>query len=613
VAQWAVDVGLAEAADCPSAGQGVGRAAPWNPLCFSLPLGRPVRLVEALVPAARFLWSRTGRWLWIGLWAAVIAALGHDRTRPLWSALRLDASAAPRFALAWCLLKTLHELGHAATCRLFGGDAPRFGLMFVCGFPSPYVDVTSAWRIGDRNQRILVSLAGVYCESFVAAGALLAAVWSEDALHRQFALALASVSGMSSLLWNLNPLMRFDGYFALVDAWQVPNLAAAGRAAVRYRLRYFLLGKNETPPEPAALRRGVLVYGLLAAVWRGLVVVSLAAFLLKHLGIWVTLALAAPSALAMRRNRHRAIAAPTSIGRMLASWGMTALLGYGALTIWDPCRIRIAAIVDYAEPCVVRTDVAGFVQRMSVVTGQSVDGGDILCELVNPVLDAELNQLHYRIEQSAVRRRMLHTAGDTARAQSEARRGREWEEQYRRLAIRRESLQIRAPQKGVVVTPRADELLGRYLAAGEEVLTLVDPTRRQLTAAADETVALTPAPRSTQRLEVQCGGAVEVLDTALQFGPRAEHAIPHPALAADGGGPLPIRHREIPRPDDRDRSTTVTELAAPHFRLTIPLDASSPLCREVGLRFELGYRTSWPETWHRWTGRGRRLFASYFE
>lgn len=624
VTTWALSAGLALSAVVPAAQDTNAAKAPWNPLCFRVTLGRPEWIVESLLPVARWAWGRGGMAIWLLLWTTALLGLWGERSRIGLGVAELGVPGAMRLLASWCLLKVLHELGHAATCRLFGGDVPHCGLLFLCGIPSPFVDVTSAWRIVNRRQRILVSLAGVYAESFVAAAALIGWAWSSDYAGQPFAGSLAVVAGISTIVCNLNPLLRFDGYFVLSDWWGVPNLAAAGRAAVgRFVHRHFL-GRSEADAENAAIgkthRLGLLLYGLLAAIWRVLMLFGIATFLLTQLGLPLTLLLSSPSLIfaarqiagrMFQRRQARTSHAPIAYARPLIAWSLLVAAGVGGVAWWNPRLVRIPAVVDFADSGTIRTNVAGFVREIYVDTGDAVTKGQLLCRLENRELESEAVQLKLAIEQSQVRSRMLHLAGHTARAQSESHRRREFTLQLEDLQRRRERFTIRAEIDGIVLTPRLKERIGCRLEPGDEVLSLGNDRAKHWVAAVDETTATAIRSYLQQPAELRRRQSTESVSTRAVLEPSATSALPHPALGVLGGGSLPVRRRETSAAAEQGTQSTVTELTTPHFRLSLPLDSQTAAAYRAGERADICYRTTWRETIARLTARGTQWLGSW--
>ncbi|MGC3967455.1 MAG: hypothetical protein QM775_08820 [Pirellulales bacterium] len=150
-------------------------------------------------------------------------------------------------------IKVLHEFGHGLTCRHFGGECHELGLMFLVFAPCLYCNVSDAWRLPKRN-RILISAAGIYVELVLASLAVFGWWFSRPGICNQLCLGTMFVSGLSTVLVNGNPLLRYDGYFILSDLVETPNLAEKSTALVRGWFVCYGLGIDDEP-EPLASRR----------------------------------------------------------------------------------------------------------------------------------------------------------------------------------------------------------------------------------------------------------------------------------------------------------------------------------------------------------------------
>ena len=180
------------------------------------------------------------------------------------------------FLATWIVLKIVHELGHAAVCKRLGGEVSEVGLVFMLFAPLAYVDVTSCWRLPRVFPRVLVSLAGMYVELVIASIAMLA--WLAcDSVEVRFWLAnIVITAGVSTLVFNANPLMRFDGYYALSDILQIPNLYGEASSELKRLLRKLFYGDSTPGGHSLGKRRSFLiVYGLAAFLWRMLICFTL--------------------------------------------------------------------------------------------------------------------------------------------------------------------------------------------------------------------------------------------------------------------------------------------------------------------------------------------------
>ena len=226
------------------------RLAMLNPLAFKVPLFDPDKLLERLLPLARVLFHPASLVVW-----AVVVLLGLLSAGVHWRDIGAYASlhtATPKFLLLLWLcypfIKAIHELGHGLAVKAWGGEVRETGISLLLLVPVPFVDASSASSFPEKHRRAVVGAAGIMVELFLAAGALFAWINVEDGLVREIAFVVMTVGGVSTVLFNGNPLLRFDGYYVLSDLLDVPNLAHA-----RERLRRL---PRATPPAEGG-RRGL--------------------------------------------------------------------------------------------------------------------------------------------------------------------------------------------------------------------------------------------------------------------------------------------------------------------------------------------------------------------
>src|SRR5262249_25831426 len=183
-------------------------------------------------------------------------------------------------ALTFPVVKAMHELGHAFSLRAFGGEVHQIGLMFIAFFPVPYVDASAAAMLPSKAQRILVGAAGMMVELVLAALALYIWLISEPGIVRAVAYDVIVIAGVSTLIVNGNPLLRFDGYFILSDLIEIPNLAQRssrfwGRLIMRW---LFGLRSPDIDQGSPAERAWYAVYGPAAFAYRMFILISLSLF-----------------------------------------------------------------------------------------------------------------------------------------------------------------------------------------------------------------------------------------------------------------------------------------------------------------------------------------------
>jgi putative peptide zinc metalloprotease protein len=241
-------------------------------LYFRVPLLHPDTWLERFMPAFRLLSSAPALCLY-GLGAVLGLILLLPRLGEYWYTLPafFSLEGAVLYAAALAGLKILHEFSHALTAKSLGVRVPVMGLAFIILWPIAYTDVTGAWRLASRRKRLLIGLSGVISELLAAGWALL--VWAltpPGALH-SLCFVISSISLASTLLINLNPAMRFDGYYILMDLWGVDNLQPRSFAVARWAYRRALLGLAEPCPETKAGNQrliGLTIYALFAWIYR---------------------------------------------------------------------------------------------------------------------------------------------------------------------------------------------------------------------------------------------------------------------------------------------------------------------------------------------------------
>ncbi len=256
---------------------GHGSASAWhaqlNPFWIKLPLPKSERIVNWIARRLQFLFATPAIIAAAGLIVVALATAlfqRHELTRDAGGIF--DRSHWVYFLVIWVVLKIVHELGHAIACRRMGGDVHEAGIVLVLFTPLAFVDVTSSWRMSSRWSRILVAAAGMGVEMGVAAIAMLIYATSNDQETRFLCHGVIMMAGVSTVLFNANVLMRFDGYFILSDLAQIPNLASESSSELRRIVKRWVADEETSTAQFVGWRRGFLIaYGLAAAFWRVMV------------------------------------------------------------------------------------------------------------------------------------------------------------------------------------------------------------------------------------------------------------------------------------------------------------------------------------------------------
>jgi putative peptide zinc metalloprotease protein len=523
-----------------------------NIMFARFPLWDPDEFLQRAMPAVGWLFGPLGALLWL---VAVGAALKVvvDQFGVL-----VDQSQgilAPRnlFLLyaALVLTKALHEMGHAFMCRRFGGEVHAMGIMLLIFTPIPYMDATSSWAFRSRWRRVLVGAAGMITEILVAAVAAL--VWARTGPGTVHSLAynMMFIASVSTVLFNANPLLRFDGYYILSDLLDIPNLHAQAAGHLKHLVERYAFGyrQSESPAGNTKEACWLTFFGLASGAYRIVVFTGIILFVADRFliaGLVMALVCAVSwgvvpagrfvhylfSSPKLERSRPRAIAVASGTAVLLL-----------ALLWWIPFPDAFKApgvleAVSYAE---VATESPGYMREMVAVDGALVQADTPLVRLADPELKYELELARAQwAEGEAKRRRALQqVSADVApiRAYLEAVK-RRWD----RLEERRDALTVRAPLEGLWVAPHLVEQTGAWLPRGAVIGRVIDPRQFRFSAIVPQQEAsrlFEGQARSAEvRLRGQPGEPLRVTRQTLI--PAEQETLPSAALGWQGGGDVAV-------------------------------------------------------------------------
>jgi putative peptide zinc metalloprotease protein len=547
-----------------------------NPMYLRLPLVNPNRFLDATVHLVRPLFSKAGMAAWTAmvLWFALMTAVHWDALVQNASDRLLAPSNLLTLLLLFPVVKLLHELGHAYAAKVRGGEVPEIGIMFLVFMPAPYVDASSSALFARKWDRIVVGAAGMMVELMLAAIAM--AIWlaTEPGLLRATAFNVMVIAGASTLIFNGNPLLRFDGYFILSDLIEVPNL---GTRASRYwgylAKRYLFDLRSATSPVMGGNEQWwLLAYAPLAYVYRLVVVASIAMFVGAQyfvvglmLAAWVVaVSIVWPFAKLCRyvltspeisRQRGRAVTVSGAIAAAVLGAVCILPIPQGTVAegiIWSPGEARLVS------------EIGGVIVRYRRSPGEHVAKGDALVEIDDPYLDAQkkltqsrLSELQYRlaaaetsapIEIELVRQRIAFAESDLAEAE-------------RKLNAR----VLRSPSDGVFIAQRGSDILESYAAKGSLLGYVMADTRLVVRVAVPES-DIDIVRNSTRAVSVRLVSSMhDVITGALvREIPAGTRQLPSPALAAAAGGPFAT--------DVAAKSPDIT--VAPFFDIEVELPAN---------------------------------------
>lgn len=528
----------------------------FNWLFIRLPLGSPDRIISRLLPYLRSLltWRFFALWLLVCISGAWQIASHSERFIQAADSV-LAVNNLVWLLLAWIMVKTVHELFHGLVCKRYGGYIHQAGILLILFAPiGGYVNASSSWKFTSRWQRMHVSIAGMYIELFLAGLAAWVWAYTEAGELNYLAYNMVLITSVATLLFNANPLMRFDGYYVLTDLVDIPNLYTLGQKYIVYLNQRYLQGRAVTDPvQGHAHAWFIRTYGLMSLIWRWLVTITLLvlAHLLWH-GAGIVLAILAvvimlilPLArfvLNLHKHPHR--------GAIMRR--MTMLLGVGgtlaALLLtqvyWSP-QLTAPAIIDYAQESLIRADGAGFIRKIAVQSGQMVQKGDLLLVLDNPNLVAERDDLALQLHIHRLKQQQQLSDELLIDYQTEAAKLQELRDKWRELAQQVQHLSLYAPHAGMVIAQGLNDWQGRYVERGTELLSVANPEQfKVMVSVAQEDIDSFRAQVDTPVMVYRDSQPLQALPAVLaQVKPSASQEIVYPALTALGGGKLAVKRR----------------------------------------------------------------------
>lgn len=457
----------------------------------------------------------------------------------------------PLLYLGLVVVKTLHEFGHAYFCKKFGGEVHVMGVLLMIFTPTPYVDATSSWGFRSRQQRILVGAAGMIVEVFVAALAMMIWANSSRGLLHNLCYNMVFVASVSTLMFNLIPLLRFDGYYMLSDALDIPNLAQRSTGHLRHLVEHYVFGIRKSESSATSRREAgwLTAFGISSGIYRIFVFGGILLFVADRL-LLIGLIMALVCAISwicvpigrlikylavdprLERRRARAV---------LITGATAAVLVLLLQVIPFPSHFRAPGIIEARAWAQVVNDVPGYVESLQAKPGGRVEAGDPLATLRSPELELDLAAaLATRAEMNA---RILQAMRlETANVKPLRSKLESVEKRIARIQADRESLVLRARQSGLWIAPTIEEGIGRWIPKGTSLGLIVDPSAFEFVATVVQEDVDRLFAQKIHRAEIRLAGQADrsLLATNLSRIPAEKRTLPSPALGWNGGGEIPV-------------------------------------------------------------------------
>jgi putative peptide zinc metalloprotease protein len=575
----------------------------WTPMAIRIPLFDPERFLQRTMPFARLLFNKYTAVLWLVVTiAGIVLASVHwgDLTEDI-----VDRALTPQnLILLWFiypLVKALHELGHAYTAKLAGGEVHEIGIMFLVFVPVPYVDVSSAWGFRDKYQRMMVGAAGIVVEVFLGALALFTWLAVEPGIVHVLAYNVMLVSGVSTLLFNGNPLLRFDGYYVFADALEIPNLGGRANKYLGYLVQRYLFksADAESPADTPGERFWFVVYGIAAFCYRVFIMFVIILYVGGKfftigvvLAIWATITqILVPVGKSMaflfksprlKSNRKR------SVG--IVAVFVAAVIG---LLFFVPAPLWTLAegVTWPSDKSKVRAEADGFIVELLAEDHGRVEAGQPLILTRDPVSQARVRRLEAQSRQLEAQltavRNVDRVQADIVRQELNAAT-----EDLERARERAGALVIRSPRAGVFIVPREQDQPDRFVRRGEVVAFVTnrdDHTRVRAAVSQDDIGLLRERLR---KVDVRAAGWEErsYPSSIAREVPGGTHMLPTAALGSMGGGPFATD------PGDREGRKTLERVF--EIEINLPPDGRIEyLGKRMYVRFDHGFEPLGMQAW----------------
>lgn len=581
-----------------------------NLLFIRIPLIDPDRFLDRWVG----IFGRIFTWYGFVVWAILLSIGGYyaavnwrqlaAQSEQVFSAQHL-ASNLPLLYLSFILIKVIHEFGHAFACKRFGvvtgtgGEVHAMGVMFLVFTPMPYVDASSAWAFRSKGHRALVGAAGMLVELAVASIACV--VWANFSNPDVRALTynMMFLASVSTLLFNGNPLLRYDAYYILSDLIEIPNLAQRSKNYLYYLVRRYAWSVRnlQNPAHSRGEKIWFVVYGIASTIYRVVICVGILLFIadkLFLLGFVLAVAAVVAWVLVPLGKFVRYLATSNELfrsrGRAIVSTAVVfaAIIG-GVGFIPAPDRFRAEGVIEPDRLAIIHVRESGFLDRY-LPSGQFVwaNQDTPLIRLVNRELQVELTEARAEILIANTEMVKAEGEGDANRAQVYRKKLQEARDQVRLLEARVADLEIRPPVDGVWISPQIDRSEGGYLEPGKRVglIASLDRVIVRATVLQDSDVA-----QADQKVEIRVMGRPDprIYGTIQRIIPAGQDQLPSAALGYSVGGSIATSS------DDRQG----TRAAERFFEVRIaPQDGAALLSgQRVIIRFDTPSRPLAQQWW----------------
>ncbi len=582
-----------------------------SPLSIKIPLLDPEKFLVATAPYVKPVFSIVGAVIWITVVIiGIILALMH------WSNLSSNLSDRVLvleniflIGLTYPFVKVFHELGHAYSVKRWGGEVHEIGIMLLIFFPVPYVDATAATAFNNKYQRMLVGAAGILVEVFLAAIAMIIWTYTEPGAVRAILFNIMLISGVSTLLFNGNPLLRFDAYYVLSDMLEIPNLASRCNQYIGHLVKRYLLGVHDSTSNAGTKTEAIWLagYSIASFLYRIFITVVITLFVTSKyflfgsiIGLWfiyMTIILPLMKTLSKpvtdpqlkERSKNIYFGCAVAAGILLAIIFLLPV----------PLVTKAQGVIWVSEQAQIYAEESGFIQKILAGTNDPVSKGETIISMDNYQLDMKVRVLQAQLRESQARYEANIEDKNLAEVLKE-----DYQyvlSQYNRASSRKNNLQIKARYSGTLIIPEHENLPGRFVKRGKVLGYIVDYDKLPANVLVTEN-DIDKVINNTNKVELRFVSHLKDVYTGAvsRIVPSASKSLISPVLSVEGGGTIALD------PGDPDRSRTFQD----YYRVEIDVPQAPKLATEE--RVYVLFRHDPEPVAKRWYRAVRRVFLRNF-
>ncbi len=524
-------------------------------LFFRVPLFRPQRFIDAAYPFIAPLYSP------LFLWLAILSGLiGGWFAMEQWDVFKstflhfLTFEGLLYYGLTLVVIKAIHELGHAFMARRFGAKVPIIGIAFLVMFPILYTDTTDAWRLTKKRERVLIDAAGMLAELSIACFALLAWSFLPDGPWRSVAFFAATTSWGLSLMVNLNPFMRFDGYYLACDLFGQRNLQERGFDIGRWHMRETLFGLGREIPHDVSGKEQfwLILYAYGTWIYRFFLFIGIAilvhAIFPKAIGIFLfVVEIGFFIGMPIFRELSNWWSFRMDIIKSKKSWLTFSLCSAFILALALPWQtsVRAPALLRPSVQTALFPSGAGKVENIFVKDGDHVEQGQILVKLSSDNLAHERTKSLMRIK--LIKAQLSRRASDRQDLSDSAVLIQALNKELANLAgykAEQSALEIRAPHAGTIMELNPDLHIGRHISTVFTVARLVDTEHSEILSFISENQVERIA--ANAQVKFIADNLFEPpLSARVNFiAPTSEDLLTEPIFSSEFRGPIAVKPTE---------------------------------------------------------------------